>query len=89
MPLDEAEKGRVLVGHAADRDSRLERAGEERVVLTAVDGAMRIGDGIAVRIDGGTAEHLVDALDESLGDGVFQVFRFVVHFGPAHPHHLY
>ena len=37
----------------------------------------------------GPAEHLVDALDQPVGDGVLEVLGLVVDFGPAHPHHLH
>ena len=42
-----------------------------------------------MRIDLGPPEHLVDAIDQPIGDGVLQRFGLVVHFGPAHPHHLH
>ena len=89
MTLDKPQKGRVLVGDTADRYARAEWTSQQRVVFTAVDGAMRIGNWIAVRIYCRPAEHLVDPFDQPLRDGVFEVFGFVVHFRPAHPHHLY
>jgi hypothetical protein len=39
-------------------------------------------------IDLGPAEHLVDAIDQAIGHGVFERFGFVVHLGPAHAHHF-
>ena len=41
-----------------------------------------------MRIDRRPAEHLVDAVDQPVGHGVLEVLGFVVHFGPAHAHHL-
>ena len=53
------------------------------------DRAVGAGNRIAVRIVRRPAEHFVDPLDQPLRDDVFELFGFVVHFGPAHAHHLH
>ena len=40
-----------------------------------------------MRIDFGPAQHLVDQVDQAIGHGMFEVFRFVVDLRPAHSHH--
>ena len=50
---------------------------------------MGIGNRIAMRIDFGTAEHLVHSLDQSVRDDVFELFRLVVHLVPAQADHLH
>ena len=52
------------------------------------DGAFGVRNRIAVRIVRRTAEHLVDALDQPLGHDVLELLGLVVHFVPAHAHHL-
>ena len=42
-----------------------------------------------MRIHCGSAEHFVDAIDQSLGNSVFQTLGFVVHFSPAHAEHFH
>ena len=42
-----------------------------------------------MRIDRRTSEHLVDPVDQPIRDGMLEVLGFVVHFGPAHAHHLH
>ena len=42
-----------------------------------------------MRIDRRAAEHLVDAVDQPVGDRVLEVLGFVVDLGPAHAHHLH
>ena len=42
-----------------------------------------------MRIVRGSAQHLVDALDEPLGHDMFELFCLVVDLGPAHAHHLH
>lgn len=41
------------------------------------------GDGVAVGVGGGVAEEGVDAVEDFVGDGVFEFFGFVVDFGPV------
>ena len=48
-----------------------------------------VGNRIAVRIVRRAAEHLVDPLDQPLGDDVLELLGLVVHLGPAHAHHLH
>jgi hypothetical protein len=42
-----------------------------------------------VRIHFRPTEHLVHAVDQSIGYDVLEQFRFLVHFVPAEPHHLH
>ena len=89
VPLDEAQELAVLIADAADRDRFAERTGQQRVVLRAAR-ACPSGPGIGSPWGSadGPAEHLVDALDQPIRDGVLEVLGLVVDFGPAHPHHL-
>ena len=59
--------------------------GEDRLVDLPLD----IGNGIAMRVDRGMAQHLVHALDQPVGDGVLEELRLGVHLGPVDPHHLH
>ena len=88
-PLDEAQELRILIGDAADRDPLPQRTAQKRIERPPLDDAFRVRDRIAVRIDRRAAEHLVDPVDQPIGDRVLQVFRFVVDLGPAHAHHLH
>ena len=89
MALHEAQELAVLVADAADGDGLSEGAGQERVVLRPAERALGSGNWITVGIGRRTAEHLVDALDQPVGDGVLEMLGLVVHFGPAHTHHLH
>ena len=53
------------------------------------NGPLRTRNGIAVWIVRRPAQHLVDPLNEPFGDDVLELFRFVVHLVPTHPHHLH
>ena len=77
---------RILIADALTVTGAYERAGEERVVARPADRAVRVRNRIAVRVDRGPAEHLVDPVDQPIRHGVLQVFRLVVHLGPAHAH---
>ena len=88
VALDEAQELAVLVADAAHDHGLAERAGEQRVVLRLDERAFGSGNRIAVRIRGGPAEHLVDALDQAVRHRVFEVFGLVVDLRPAHAHHL-
>jgi len=37
----------------------------------------------------GTAEHLVDPIDQLFRHGMLEALGFVMHFGPTHPQHLH
>ena len=64
------------------------RALQERVVAVRLHRAVGAGDGIAVRIDGGMAEHGVHAVDQAVGHHVLELLGVVVDVGPAHAHDL-
>ena len=89
VAFDEVQKRAVLVGHAADGHPGMNRAGQQRVVLTTVERAMRVGDGIAVRVELRPSQHLVDPIDEPFRNRVLEMFRFVMHLRPAHAHHFH
>ena len=71
------------------RQRLADRTGEQAVQLARRDRAVRVGNRVAVRVVRRMTEHLVDPLDQPLGDDVFELLRLVVHFGPAHAHHLH
>ena len=89
MPLDEAQEVAVLIADPLDRDRSVEGTGHQRVVLRPADGALRIRNRIAVRIDGRASEHFVDPFDQTIRYRVLEMLRFIVDFGPTHPHHLH
>ena len=89
MAFDEAQERRILIGHLRQRHRSCERAGEQRLELPANELAVAARNGIAVRIDFGVAEHLVDALDQPIGDDVFELFGLVVDLVPAHADDLH
>jgi hypothetical protein len=86
MLLDEAQELFVLIDHARDGDSGLERAGEQRLRVLRLHESFGIGNRIAVRIRLGPSEHFVDAIDQAIGDGVLEEFGFVVHLVPRVAH---
>ena len=88
VALDEVQELAVLIADAAHADRFVQRAREQRFIGRQVHASLGARNWVAMRIDLGPPEHLVDALDQAIGDGVLQRFGFVVHFGPAHPHHL-
>ena len=65
-----------------------DRTGQQAFELSRCDRAFGVWNRIAVRVVGRVSEHVVDALDEALGNHMFELFGFVVHFSPAHAHHL-
>src|SRR6185369_2621679 len=77
--FEEEEEVAALVPHPRYLDRGVERAGEEVGEDRLVDLAMGVGDGVAVRVDRGVAEHLVHALDQPVGDGVLQELGLGVH----------
>ena len=89
VTLDEAQELAVLVAHAPYGDVFAERTGQQRVVLRTAERAFGSGNRVTMRVGRRPAEHLVDALDQPIGDGVFQMFGLVVDLGPAHPHDLH
>ena len=89
VPFGELEELAILIADARDGHGRIQRARQQAVVVGHRHGALRAGYGIAVRIDRGTPQHLVDPIDEPIRDRVLQVLGLVVHFGPAHTHHLH
>ena len=42
-----------------------------------------------MRVDLGPAEHVVDQIDQPIGDGVFEILGFIMDLRPTHPHDLY
>ena len=48
----------------------------------------RAGNGIAVRVDAGMAEH-VDAFQDFVGDGVFAFLGLLVDLGPIQAEHFH
>lgn len=88
VAVEKAQESGVLVGHAPHHQRHVERTGQQRVQLAVRDGAMGIRNRIAVRIHARPAQHGVHALDEPLGDRVFELLGFVVHLVPAHPHDI-
>ena len=88
MAFDEVQELAILIADAAHADRFVQRAGEQRFIGRQVHAPLGARNRIAMGIDLGPPEHLVDAIDQAIGDGVLERFGFVVHFGPAHPHHL-
>jgi hypothetical protein len=87
--LREAQEIRLLIRDLPDGHRRVERALEQRMELSVGNRAVGLGDGVAVRIEPGAPEHLVDALDEPIGDDVLELFGLFVHLIPSeaqHPH---
>ena len=89
VALHEAEELLVLIDDARDGHARAHRARQERLRLLLLDHPFGVRNGIPMRIDLGTSEHLVHAIDEAVGDDMLEQFRFVVHFVPAEAHYLH
>src|SRR5262249_9139127 len=68
---------------------RSDWAGEKTLEMIGANRAFWRRNRIAVRIMGGASEHFIDSFDEPLRYDVFELFSLLVHFSPAHPHHLY
>ena len=88
MALDEAQERRVLIGDARHRDRRVERAGQQRLERAMRELAVGGRNRIAVRIELGPAEHLVDALDQPIRHDVLHLLGVVVDLVPVHAHDL-
>ena len=89
MALDEAQEHRVLIGHARDHHLDSGRAGEERLEVALEDRPFLAGNRVAVRVGLGMAKHLVDAIEQPIGNNVFEVFGVIVDLVPAHAHDLH
>ncbi len=89
MTFHEEQERTVLVGHATDGYTGVNRAGQQRVVLPTVERAVGVGDGIPVRVELRASQHLVDPVDEPFRNRVLEMLRFVMHLRPAHAHHFH
>ncbi len=87
--FQEPQERRVLIGHPRDGQRHADRTRQQVLHLAVGDDALGIRDRVAVRVHFRVAEHLVHAFDEPLRDDVLELLRLVVHFVPAHPHHLH
>jgi len=81
--LDEAEKRGILIRHARDGDALSHGTGQQRGGLVPGDLTVGRRDRVAVRVDLRTAEHVVDALDESFRHHVFELLGLVMHLVPT------
>ena len=79
----------VLIAETGNRDRLAERAREEVVVFERWDRTLRARNRVAMRIDLGPAEHLVHACNQAIRRRVLQLLCLLVHFRPAHTHHLH
>jgi hypothetical protein len=84
--LDEAQEALVLVDDARNRHARVQRTGEQRLRGLRLDDPFGIGDRVSMRIDLGTAEHLVHPIDQAVGHDMFELLGLIVHFVPPVPH---
>ncbi len=77
----------VLIGDAGDAGTLGGPASRERAQRRCGELAASGGDGIAVGVEGGSAEKFINSLEELVGDYVLELLGFRVNLGPVKTQH--
>src|SRR5690349_9637547 len=81
--MEKLQERRLLVGDPRDAQGLTGFALGEAEEFLRRDFSLGGGDRVAVGVDAGVTEEIVDALQYFFRDGVLEVFGLVVHFGPV------